>query len=486
MSFDTRKKKVARLYEPSDDSSDTSDEILIVNDLEEKPAANTGTPSLTVCVMTNKKESAKAKPNEAKGFTNSGSRVVVHNVGSEANNRDNSEELYSLSILKERTHQYYKHPSPSMLQAKIQTPLVFSAAIQVLLDTQSKIKFRKGTNQIDPNMGHLGQRQLQAYQKVFPPGTMGFAFPKDDKTEKADAVFLQLEGRTIYVVRWELNIPGIVLKCPFCNSGELIHQEYDFHEDATTTALWNPSGDIDFACSMNYKCNECHEQCKANDGRLLASLGAHFSNSYPVDPRYVLPDEPIHLHQSLSRLMEIILVKMAENDESNSVETFAEVLQQLQRTRHAELRNQYLEQVAFSKEHDAASGNVAAAKSLDFPKLDEWRGAFNVPTGNMLKTLADAVAEAKWAKSSTATTNAKMRGIVRSPATCPVAITPVKTAIEFIHVANADVDNHDDAQNISLAQAGHMLTTEQDSTVQANDMLDKATCGSNLAAKEAD
>ncbi|CAJ1949189.1 unnamed protein product [Cylindrotheca closterium] len=440
-----RKKKIARLSELSDDSSDTSDEILITKDLEEMPATTTYS-SLTVCAITDKKETIDTKLDEPKGDS-SDNRAVVHSVSSEANIMDNSEEYYSLSMLKERIHHNYSNPSPSMLQAKIQTPLVFSAAIQTLLvDAQSQIKFRQGTNQIDPNMGDV------------------------DKTKKADPIFLQLEGRTVHNVRWELNIPGILLKCPICNSGELIHQEYDFCEDATTTALWSPSGDIDFACSMNYKCNGCHEQCKANDGRLLASPGAHFCNAYPVDPLCALSDEPIHLNQSLLRLMDILLAKMTENNESNVVQTFAEVLQQLQRKRHAELRSQYLDQASFVEENLAAE---APGQSLGFPNMDEWRGPFNVPTGNMLEILADAVAEAKLAKSISAA-SAMQKMIVRSPKTYPVATTPAKIAIEIIQVANACVDNHDDdVPNLSLTQAGHSLNTEIDSAIEANEMLDK-------------
>ncbi|KAL3939414.1 MAG: hypothetical protein SGBAC_005856 [Bacillariaceae sp.] len=458
MAFERRKRKIARLSGPSDDSSDSSDEILILEDLEQEPT--TFTPSMILCAKTDKKESVDTTPKDPIGYNSNGSRDVGYSAGSEANIKDTSDEFYSTSTMKERIHQYYEDPSPSMLQAKIQTPLVFGAAIQVLLDAQSKIKFLQGTNQFLPNLGHGGHCQLQAYQKLFPPGTLGCTLPKDDKTKEADSVFLQLEGRTIFVVRWELNIPGILLKCPFCSCGELIHQEYDFLEDATTTALWNPSGGIDVACSMNYKCNECHEQCKANDGRLLASLGAHLSNAYPVNPRYALPDEPIHLDQSLSRLMDILLVKMIETEESNSVEIFAEILQQLQRKRHTELRNQYLEQTVFAKEHDTAKGNVAPAPPLGFPNMDEWRGAFNVPTGSMLKTLADAVAETEWGK-SISSAKATTKVIIRRPATGPVAITPVKTAIEFVHVPTANIDNpKEDVHNISFTRAGHKLNAD--------------------------
>jgi len=199
---------------------------------------------------------------------------------------------------------------------------------------------------------------------------MGFTFPKDDKPKHPVPVYLQLEGKTIYMVRWELNISSIVLNCPSsCRNGILIHQEYDFYEDASTTAFWKASEDIDFAYSMKYKCDVCQEQCKANDGRLLTSM--RFCNAYPVDPRSALPEEPIHLHQSLSRLIEVMLVKKSGNlaKDGNSVESFAEVLQQLQRKKHAELCYQYLEQSQFTTKHNPDSGTLVDL--LAFPKIDE-------------------------------------------------------------------------------------------------------------------
>ena len=55
---------------------------------------------------------------------------------------------------------------------------------------------------------------LKFYRKHFPAGTIGFTIPRVDKTIQPDQNCQLLEGLTIYLVQWELNIPcGMELQC---------------------------------------------------------------------------------------------------------------------------------------------------------------------------------------------------------------------------------------------------------------------------------
>jgi hypothetical protein len=93
-----------------------------------------------------------------------------------------------------------------------------------------------------------------------------------------------MEGHTIYLARWELNIPGISLKCFNCSDGELIHQDYDYRPHGYATPIFNISGKTDWACSMKYCYIKCEAECKENDGRVLVTLPPQYQNAYPADP----------------------------------------------------------------------------------------------------------------------------------------------------------------------------------------------------------
>ena len=144
----------------------------------------------------------------------------------------------SISLLKEKIAKKMMSPSRLMCQSDA-VPRVVAAAFEVLMDFQS-IQFPTGSNALTKasQRNSKGYQCLKRYQELFPPGTIGFTFPRDDKSAKPDLFYSQLEGRTIYFARWELNIPGIYLGCveQGCE-GEMIHQRYDYQTHGFLTPI---------------------------------------------------------------------------------------------------------------------------------------------------------------------------------------------------------------------------------------------------------
>jgi hypothetical protein len=93
------------------------------------------------------------------------------------------QDIFSTCLLKEKIDHLMEHPTRSM-KLSSSVPIVVSAAIEALLSC-IPIRFRKGTNQIMANdKRSTSYQKYKSYQKQFPPGTIGFTFPQDDKTQQ--------------------------------------------------------------------------------------------------------------------------------------------------------------------------------------------------------------------------------------------------------------------------------------------------------------
>ena len=116
--------------------------------------------------------------------------------------------------------------SPSYLMKKSKScPLPVAALVEYLM-TFSAFRWRQGTNRIMASDARSAAvTKLERYRKRFPPGTIGFKVPKDDGCVTPDPLYSTLEGCTIYLVCWELNVPEIFLTCweTKCD-GELVHR----------------------------------------------------------------------------------------------------------------------------------------------------------------------------------------------------------------------------------------------------------------------
>ena len=303
----------------------------------------------------------------------SDSDLVGSDVESVADKEESGINPFSIDQLKERINHYMKNPrSGTMLNDSNSVPMVIGAAIETLLETQM-IKCKKGSNELQIKTA-APQKLYDIYRNQFPPGTLGFTFPRDDKMKKPDHYYSQLEGRTIYLVRWELNVPGILLKCPCCTTGELIHQKYDFRmSKGFATALQGIEGETDWAVSMKYQCNECKEWVRANDGRLLATLPTQFRNAYPVDPRYAVTNATRHLKKSCTNVMDKFLISHGNGNQ------FCQLLSELKGENHLDYQEEYLSQ--------ARDTNTRVVRPM--PTYKEFIGPYS-PSGQDIRDLLDS------------------------------------------------------------------------------------------------
>jgi hypothetical protein len=281
----------------------------------------------------------------------------------------------SISELKRKVNYFMAHPTFSM-KASRAVPNVVGAAIEALLDSHT-ISCNKGSNNLKTsNKSSQAYRDLQKYKEVFPPGTLGFTFPREDKTKQPDYHYSQLEGKTIYLVRWELNVPGIFLRCPFCTSGELIHQQYDFKHHGFATAMFDISGVTDWACTMSYQCNKCSGHCKGNDGRLLAMLPTQFQNAYPVDPRYAMVEKRTHIKKTFSNVMDKLMITHGNGEQ------LAQMLNELRGDAHLDMEEEFYNQ----------SRDTGKKISQPLPSFQDWIGA-NSPSARDLRDMKDLAAQ---------------------------------------------------------------------------------------------
>jgi hypothetical protein len=281
----------------------------------------------------------------------------------------------SISELKRKVNHFMAHPTYSMTASNA-VPNVVGAAIEALLDSHSISCNKHSNNLKTTNKCSKAYRDLQKYKEVFPPGTLGFTFPREDKTKQPDYHYSQLEGRTIYLVRWELNIPGIFLRCPFCTSGELIHQQYDFKHHGFATAMFDISGVTDWACAMSYQCNKCSKYCKGNDGRLLAMLPTQFRNAYPVDPRYAMGEKRTHIKTSFSNVADKLFITHGNGEQ------LAKMLHELRGEAHLDMQQEFYNQAR----------DTGKKISQPLPSFQEWIGA-NSPSPSDLRDMKDLAAQ---------------------------------------------------------------------------------------------
>jgi hypothetical protein len=195
-------------------------------------------------------------------------------------------DFLSPKTLKEEIQKQVKSPSYLMKRSK-SCPLPVAAIVEYLLALTS-FRYKEGTNAVMANdTRSKGIKRLDWYRKYFPPGTIGFTVPKDDCRLAPDPLYSTLEGCTIYVVSWELNVPDIFLPC--CDTkcdGELIRRGYDYKTHGYLTPIFEANGGTSWAVSMQSECNKCCAHCKGNDGRMLQALPSHYSMAYPVDPKF--------------------------------------------------------------------------------------------------------------------------------------------------------------------------------------------------------
>jgi hypothetical protein len=269
-------------------------------------------------------------------------------------------------------------PSQSSKSAAANTnPPAVEALVDYLLELVPK-RFESDSNIImatDPRSKAM--RQLEWYRTKFPPGTLDFRVPRDSKMEKPDRLCEEIEGVTICIVNWELNCPGIFLKCFNCEKGEMIHDRYDHRKNKTLTPILDVSGQHAHAVSMSYACNNCEFGCKGNDGRLLHKLPHPLQMAYPVDRRYAV-NKKLHLSKTTTRVMESMMPTYGNGD------FLSRMLLRLGASLYEDREESYYQQSA-QNETECAGAEALAP-------LQEWLGTFGLSGQTFFRDLYDEAA----------------------------------------------------------------------------------------------
>ena len=130
---------------------------------------------------------------------------------------------------------------PSKPMQKASCPPHIAALIDYVLHLLPST-FESKSNHVKANdTRSRGYKALKWYRKQFPPGTIGFTVPPSDKSKPPDPTYSLLEGTKVYVVRWELNVPGVHLGCvqPPEWDGEMIHRSFDFKQHGSITPIFD-------------------------------------------------------------------------------------------------------------------------------------------------------------------------------------------------------------------------------------------------------
>ena len=280
-------------------------------------------------------------------------------------------EQFGVSKMMHRVNYYIKNPSPYMKKNKTgSVPFAVLAGTQALIDLIPNY-FKKGTNDLlgINNKNSNTYKKLQAYRKQFPPGTVGYTFGRADKSSPPDYYYSQLEGRTIYFVCWELNVKGWQPTCFNCGA-IMIHDQYDFQTHGYVIPIFDITGKMDYACSMQYDCKRCDNRCKASDGRILMQVPVQYRNGFDVDPRYTVNKET-YLSLSFSQVMDKIFITHGNGDQLSTM------LNELRGDHYLDVEESY-----FSQAIDAG----VAARAL--PVYQTYNRRYS-PSGSQLRDLKD-------------------------------------------------------------------------------------------------
>jgi len=148
-----------------------------------------------------------------------------------------SHETLSAGRIRDEVRKRMNDPNTSRAMKKSNNkPADICALFDYMLSMLPRNYFR-GTNKVMATTGTDAEKRLNGYRKFFPPGTISFTVLPSDKSKPPDPYYQVLEGRKIYIVRWELNFPGEDLKCFKCHDGDLISDVYDYRSHGYLTPI---------------------------------------------------------------------------------------------------------------------------------------------------------------------------------------------------------------------------------------------------------
>jgi hypothetical protein len=199
---------------------------------------------------------------------------------------DNPSSLPLLSPQRIKQQLNSTFPNKDTIKFKYNVPWQVEVVMKMILES-SIPKLNKGCNNImEIDMESSTGQRYKNYKKLFAPGTSGFEIKKDDITTEPCPHYAVLEGVTIYIVHWELICPGIILKCPCCENGQMIRDRFNTTKNGVVTTIFSFYRPASYCISMVYKCNNCNISLNGNDGTLLNTLPAYAQYAYPVDAKF--------------------------------------------------------------------------------------------------------------------------------------------------------------------------------------------------------
>jgi hypothetical protein len=224
----------------------------------------------------------------------------------------------------------------------------------------------------DTNDCPITPQSVQAmtnYSSIFPTGNLEFIVPKEAKTETPSPYYHSIEGHKLLFVFWELNYPGINLRCTKDNcQGSLIHDRTNFSKDADLFPIYDSGSPHMWAVVMTYKCNCCDSRVAGNEGELLMALPPHIRDAYPVHPRYASGN--FHLSNTTSDWLEDLIVTYGNG------EYISRSLYQRLNLIYYRYVDNYYEQCKF----------LGLTKVKKYPELGEWIGEY-YPDGAKFRQL---------------------------------------------------------------------------------------------------
>jgi hypothetical protein len=223
-----------------------------------------------------------------------------------------------------------------------------------------------------------GDKRIDWYKKHFPCGRIMWSVPIGGRELGAppDPLYESIQGTPIFITRWELNVPDLVMSCTECTTGILLNTKFRSSKIASSvTPIFSLSGQTGWQIGSSYACNECSCKVRSTDGTFLCrSLPGWLARSLPVDPKWDNPSNHFQLHRDTAKLIEKVMLTESSGDWTS------EILFESQNDLFIELEGAYY------------TGEVAGIVFADFPFIKDWRGQFP-PSGKQIRELAELAAK---------------------------------------------------------------------------------------------
>jgi hypothetical protein len=208
-------------------------------------------------------------------------------------------------IKEEERHKAAKCPIPILAlleHIQMQLPFVYDD------------KEKKGTRRLGG-----GDKRIEWYKNHFPPGSIKWTVPvggRDLLNAPPNPLYESIQGTPIFITRWELNVPELVMTCAECTKGVLLNTRFRSTTIASSvTPIFSVSGQTGWQIGSSYTCSECPCKVRSTDGSFLRhSLPGWLSRSLPLDPKWVNPTNHFQLHKDTAKVTEKVMLTESSGD----------------------------------------------------------------------------------------------------------------------------------------------------------------------------